>query len=119
MGLRSEALCKSLRRVAFFAGQQPVDRFPDVVFSGFTHYACNGLAGFVEDDSSRDDIAQSETVEGVGVGSYPTWEVDVEFCKSRWDFGAILRVVDRDKNEADRLSGVRRSDLGQAGKFFL
>ena len=56
----SEALCDGLRRIAFAAGEEPVDWFANVVFFGFAHDAGDGLSGFVEDDGAGNDVAEAE-----------------------------------------------------------
>ena len=57
--------------------------------------------------------------ERIGVGVDPAIEVDMQSGERGGNLAAILRRVDGDEDEADRLAGVRRRNLLEAGQLFL
>ena len=91
---RSVTLRQNRGRFALSAGEEPVNWSSDVLFSDLTHNSGDRLAGFIEDDRARDDVAEPKAVERVRVGADPTREINVKSSEGDWNFGPVLRCID-------------------------
>ena len=88
------ALRDGLRGITFLSRQEPVDWFPDVIFFGFSHDACDRLTGVIEDQRAGDDVAEAEAVESVGICADPTREVNMKFRQGWRNLSTVLGVID-------------------------
>ena len=103
----SVTFCHGLWRLTLFSAQEPIDWLAHVVLFGLAHHAGDGLAGLIENDCSRHDVAKAKAVECLSVGVDPANEIDVKFGKCGGNFVTVLDVVDRNEDEVDWLARVR------------
>jgi hypothetical protein len=68
---------------------------------------------------TRNNLAEAEATQRIGVGADPAIKVDMQPGKCGGNLALIPRHINGDVDEPDGLAGVRRSDLLEAGQLLL